>query len=283
MRSTQHSRSEVWLALLLFVAPGCALEDGQPWGRAVMSLEAAFAPAADRLDPQGRLITSASYAVALDAPTVTLEAFTLAMAGEAGASGAVFDPANPPEGYSLCHNGHCHADDGALVAYEDIQAELDQASGGGGGFSLTVGVDETPTALTATPATLTLEACPGDCALPRGEVQTVSVGVHQLHLSGRMYDATSQGRLPSEGRAFTAALEIEQAVDVAFSRAVDRGEPVEVQVAARFTLPASLLDRIELGELLTDPSGAVDLSTSTPFLQDILQNLSEAEALEVLP
>ncbi|MCB9762153.1 MAG: hypothetical protein H6739_20305 [Alphaproteobacteria bacterium] len=39
-------------------------------------------------------------------------------------AGSTFDPADPPEGYGLCHSGHCHRDDGALVDYVDIQAEL---------------------------------------------------------------------------------------------------------------------------------------------------------------
>jgi len=38
--------------------------------------------------------------------------------------GVSFDPADPPEGYGLCHNGHCHKDDGTLPTYEQIEAEL---------------------------------------------------------------------------------------------------------------------------------------------------------------
>ena len=35
-----------------------------------------------------------------------------------------FDPANPPEGYTLCHGSHCHTDDGKIVSYEEIEKEL---------------------------------------------------------------------------------------------------------------------------------------------------------------
>lgn len=72
--------------------------------------------------------------------------------------GVSFDPADPPEGYSLCHNGHCHKDDGTLPTYEQIEAELagdaaewtdelrtaagDAESGGG-----SVGLLRSPTAL----------------------------------------------------------------------------------------------------------------------------------------
>ena len=118
----------LWAVLALISLGGCT-DPGLPWGVVEATIEAKFDPSEGRLDDEGRLKTSANYALELESVAVTFDALTLTLAG---AGAADFDPANPPEGYSLCHNGHCHAASGELVDYEDIQAEMNQASGAAG-------------------------------------------------------------------------------------------------------------------------------------------------------
>ena len=110
------------LSVVALGASSCAFDDGDPWARASFELSLGFEPGAARLDDEGRLVTPGDWAIALETPIAHVDSVTLTMAGEAGTLS--FDPAEPPPGYSLCHNGHCHADDGRLVDYEDIELEL---------------------------------------------------------------------------------------------------------------------------------------------------------------
>lgn len=116
-------RSNVrWLAALVWLAAsGCTLDPGNPFATLQPSIDARLDAPADRLLPGGWWRLSSDYEVrflvaAIDLPSIDL----VAVAG--GALG--FDPANPPPGYSLCHNGHCHHESGRLVPYEEIGAEL---------------------------------------------------------------------------------------------------------------------------------------------------------------
>ncbi len=36
----------------------------------------------------------------------------------------VFDPANPPPGWKLCHRNHCHNEDGRVASYQQVMAEI---------------------------------------------------------------------------------------------------------------------------------------------------------------
>ena len=111
-----HARFASLLWMALFTLSACA-DPGLPWGWVEAEVQGSFDPDEGRLDDEGRLKTSGNYALALDTVEVTFDALTVVLAG---AGTADFDPANPPEGYSLCHNGHCHSDAGALVDYEII-------------------------------------------------------------------------------------------------------------------------------------------------------------------
>ncbi len=48
---------------------------------------------------------ASDFEVKLDDVSLTLQALALLPGAEAALA---FDPAAPPPGYSLCHNGHCH-------------------------------------------------------------------------------------------------------------------------------------------------------------------------------
>ena len=75
-----------------------------------------------RLDDAGQLKTSKSYLVDFSPVEVAVE--SVAFESVDGDEGASFDPGLPPEGYSLCHNGHCHNADDELIPYETIRLEL---------------------------------------------------------------------------------------------------------------------------------------------------------------
>jgi hypothetical protein len=108
---------------------GCASGPGGPFATVDGVIASEYAVPLDRALPDGWAKLATDYQLRINSARIgVVDAELRARTGGGGGSGATFDPANPPPGYSLCHAGHCHRDDGALVSYEDIQAEL--ASGG---------------------------------------------------------------------------------------------------------------------------------------------------------
>jgi hypothetical protein len=179
----------IHLALPALVA-GCAWGDGEPFAVVDARLTAALEVPADRDLGGGWQKLASGYEVRIDELVVVAEELTLVDAGTGPSS---FDPANPPPGYSNCHAGHCHADDGSLVDYEDIEAEL---AGGGAGatevlfwplgeLDLAAGVDR---AL----------ACDPDCSLPLAHVTAARMHVTGLRLAGAVRDGRADPRLDGE-------------------------------------------------------------------------------------
>ena len=164
------------LAPLAALGSGCTLEDGAWFADLRPRLTASYHVAADR-DVDGRFQRLASgYEVALD--RAELEVGRLELVAAANGPGQRFDPAHPPSGYSLCHNGHCHADDGRLVPYAAIEAELAGGDAGGAALSLAGGRFDL-----LVPAWLSL-ACPVGCRLGHLRIVRVQASGATLHLEG---------------------------------------------------------------------------------------------------
>lgn len=225
------SCTKLCLASAALLALGCTFEDGQPWGVAEVSLEARFAPSEGRLE-DGRLKTSHGLTIELD--EVGAAFGVVVLTGAAGAATA-FDPADPPPGYSLCHNGHCHHESGALVEYEDIAIE----QAGGSEWVLDVAADLTD--LGAEPRRLALGACPDGCQLPRGRVVAAGTRMTRLRVVGTAF---GEG-LPEEGLAFEHDLALNADVRTQLDAAVDRDAPIGLRVELLFDVPAQLFDRVD--------------------------------------
>lgn len=119
--TTTHTTTMTLLAAALSLTSACAFTDGDPWGW-FQTETRAQGLAIDARDQAGNRVS-------LDAAAARVSIRLVETKPPSGASGASFDPASPPPGYSLCHNGHCHADSGELVPYDDIRAELASGSG----------------------------------------------------------------------------------------------------------------------------------------------------------
>lgn len=253
----------------LCVLSACA-DAGLPWGWVEVEVQARFDPDEGRIDEEGRLKTSGDFALTLDEVEASFDALTVVLAG---AGAADFDPANPPEGYSLCHNGHCHSDSGALVDYEVIALEI---AGGTAGARVTVGLDDEPAALSA--ASVDVDAIPceaGPCDLPRGELSGLELTLASLWVSGTAFDRLTgdKARLPPEGVAFEAAVEVPTAILAQLAGSIGPGEPVGLNLGVGFALPPELFDDIDFSQ---SPSG------EGPPWQDLLvAALEEHSALEV--
>ena len=232
-----------WVALLCGLCMGCT-DPGLPWGVIEANLEVRFDPADGRLDDEGRLKTSANYTVSLDNLEMSFDAITVVLGG---AGVADFDPANPPAGYSLCHNGHCHSDSGELVDCEKIALEM---TGSTGGARVSVGLDGSSWALDEDPVEVGVMPCePAPCALPRGELVAVELNFGSLHIAGTVYDQLTgeSARLSAEGWAFEVTVPLMAPVTALLEGTIGLGEPVGLVVNLDFDLPSALFDDVDFG------------------------------------
>jgi hypothetical protein len=118
------------LLTLSHLTTGCSFTDGEPWSSLRVSLSSQTSP--------DDLVGSPD--VSLDASPAALNLELVRVTTTSGGGGGEFDPSDPPEGYTLCHNGHCHAESGELVSYEDVRAEMQS---GGGTSESTLGTAST--------------------------------------------------------------------------------------------------------------------------------------------
>lgn len=261
-------------AVALHVA-GCTFVVGEPWGALSVSATAAFAPPAARLTESGQVKTARDYGLSLDEVTAEFAAVRLRLStGEATLS---FDPRDPPAGYSLCHGGHCHASDGRLVDYAEIEAEL---SGGVTRPELTVPVVPEGLLLTSTPSPLTLSACTDGCLLERGTIDEVSLELTSLRLRGRAFDLrpNEDARLPTEGLPFVLHLDVPVAPSALAEISLDGSEPSEIGLEVAYALPAELFDEVLFEELPLDEEGVASLDDRGS--EALVERISES-SLEV--
>lgn len=241
-----------FLGLLLcvaFVSSACGFTEGNPWGLATFEVSGL-------LKTEGRegaggeashLKTSTDYGV--DLQELSLELVTVAI-GVAKKGGAVsFDPAKPPEGYTLCHNGHCHATDGRLVDYEDI--EVDVASGSSSGevkaeVGKTFSWPLTEAKERFRVAAVSDLSCVGGmpCDIPKGDYQLATVIVKNIHVKGKAYDTRSTKRISDKGVSFAIDLpgELTIKAPLKIARNVDK---VDQAVRIELQLDAAFLDKID--------------------------------------
>ncbi len=259
-----HRPFATWVLL-----SGCTLAPGTDFAVLHPSFEGRFAERADRDAGAGWQKLDTDYQARLDSAALVIEAIELQDLGEGAGR---FDPARPPEGYSLCHNGHCHHESGRLVPYEEIAAEMAGGSGRRTVVSLPVG----PVDLLA-PERRALE-CEPQCGLPRAHLRRARAAVVRVRLEGRVRDGRAAPRLLGERswrwvQAFeTAPLRLDSAIDVP----ADRRHPPEVTLHLELELTARWLDGLDWAALSED-GGLIDFGASAngPARQKLEQNLLE--------
>lgn len=250
-----HNYGVPWMIVILFsllaLISGCADDEGEPWGVAEFDVTTSFLPDSDsRIDDQGRLITSSNYLLDVDSLTLRVNSASVDSAAEAAAD---FDPANPPAGYSLCHNGHCHADDGSLVDYEDIAAELSQSSGS----SSVVHAIDTTVEINQQSTQVPLNECSNQCQLEQGHVVAVSLATAELVLSGRIYQDLSDSDWPTDGVATNVTIELSSTFTQALSLEVDRGKQQRIELNLLLEVSQTLFDGVDFAdESLLGSSGS---------------------------
>lgn len=196
------------VAMLSFA---CALGPGEPFAVVSPTLDARYLVPEDRVREDGFARLASDYEVRVDNASITLGHFEVTRRSEGRASaggsggGGTFDPANPPPGYSLCHGGHCHRDDGALIPYDEIEAEL---QGGGGTAEVQVAMTlETERTIDLIAGFEETVACAPDCDLDQGELTGVRGEVRHLRIEGRVRDTRPSPRIPEQGFVLEATFE----------------------------------------------------------------------------
>jgi hypothetical protein len=267
------------LGLTSVLMAGCTFVPGTGFAQlGPESLAIVLQPGEGRIDGDGRLKTDLGYRVRFDTLRLAVSDLTFQSAG--GTAGpvnatAVFDPAKPPAGYSLCHNGHCHRSDGALIDYADIQAEMQ--SGGAPAFSDTLKVP-LPATLDLLPlgTKRTLTFCASTCHLDRGDWKRAQLGLGTLEASGSVRDGSSEARLgPGGERRWTLRL-----TPTAMTRRIDvtisRSSPAILSLPTQLSLSDQLFDRIDWSQLPAD--GTTTALESRPALvTQLIQNFGESQ------
>lgn len=249
----------------------CTFSDGEPFASVDVVLAAQLDRAAGRDAGDGWQRLASDYQVRLEAAVLTVGSVDLV--GSTGQGGGAFDPASPPPGYSLCHNGHCHADDGRLVSYADVAAEL-------------AGGDAAPVLLSIPVGALDLVAgaertlpCAegGGCTLPLGRATVVRVRATHLVLTGQVRDGrTAAPRLGGE-HAFT--IDIPVAVDLTATTdiAADRSHAPDVAIDLALIGGAPWLDALDFAAAPVAEGGALTPVSDPESLTLLTTALLESE------
>lgn len=246
-------------ALLLMALAGCAVGPGEPMGTVDPRIEARYITATSREAPGGFQRLASSYELRVTRFELTAPDFLL-VGGSAGAASTGFDPANPPPGYTNCHGGHCHADDGSLPTYEEIAARI----GGGGATSSTV-LTIPAGALNLLSGTSFAEpACVPDCTLQETTIRSVSVPLTQLALEGVVRDGRSPARISE--RSFSLLLPLSDLDPIAtisspLELSIDRESEPHVELTLRLSPTAAIFDGVDWAAATTSSDGSVALET----------------------
>jgi hypothetical protein len=252
---------------------GCAWQPGT--GFATVHADGVVLRAAlgaGRQDAQGRWKLSDGSKVAEFKAVLTVKDCVLESLSESGGGGGgTFDPANPPPGYTLCHGGHCHRADGALIDEAQIRAELQAKAG----------VSTYASALTLLPAeprwdlawkaerATTWQTMQPHPYLAQVSLKRASLRLTQLDLQGVTSTDTVPGdrswrmTLPLDGVTFSAPL----------STTVSRAGPAAYGLSASFRLSDRLLDGLPWQTWFAQPTTA-DTFTITPE-GEVLTSLKE--------
>lgn len=263
----------------LLAVSGCTFTAGDWFANLRPSFEAQYALRADRDVGGGWQKLNTLYQARMTRALVTVESVQLQDLGGDG-SAVGFDPANPPPGYSLCHNGHCHHDDGRLVPYAEIAAEI-----AGGGTSAVRTVVSFPVGEEDLLAPMRRELpCEPGCGIEEAHIRRVRATLTRVVFEGFVRDGRSPARFEGEVAwkweiALAAGTGLPPSiVDSEIDLPADAAHPPDVTLELTLQTSARLLDDIEWASL-TRENNAIDLAAALNVAaRDQLQkNVAESE------
>jgi hypothetical protein len=230
----------------------CAMDAGT--GFATLdeaSLEISLDPGRARDLGDGTVLTDEGYEVEVQSAVVRVERMELQEV-RGGTNGERFDPADPPPGYSLCHSGHCHRDDGALVDYEDIEVEL---AGGAEAFSPLVTLEFNEEISMLTGRRVVADTYTPSEELPRSTPRRVVVIVSRIEIEGTV----SGGNLGNDSAHLTIGLPLRTEFDATIEpMEIDRHGPERVTLSASVSVDGTLFDGIDFAAIEANGRVVVD-------------------------
>ncbi|MGD8863920.1 MAG: hypothetical protein PVI30_28150 [Myxococcales bacterium] len=239
-------------SLVLALLSACALDAGSGFatlGEGELQVELSPGPARDLGD--GRLLTDLGYEVTLERAELEVDAVRLSeLSGGGGGGDVSFDPANPPPGYSLCHGGHCHADDGSLPSYEEVQAAL---AGGEAQLQTLVSVSLRRTLSLLPGETVALADYEPSRELPEGSLDRLDVALTGLSLRGDVRGPGLSG--PVELRV---SLALQEVLGEPLAISLDRDGPAILTPRVGIRLDGSLFDGLDFAALRENDGVAID-------------------------
>ncbi|MNS53348.1 hypothetical protein D3C72_861010 [compost metagenome] len=203
--------------------------------------------------------------------------------GAQAAGSATFDPANPPPGYSLCHGGHCHRDDGALVDYADIPVGTGAAPASKRLMVLTPTsrVAFVPLGGEAVLNSFNCRGVDGACAFDQGTADSATLYVEALQAYGQV---TAGPGLAAVGTGSVDwVLDLEQFSQPSSFKAgmpprvIDRLGPADLRFTGRLQVTERLFDGIQWDRLAQAAAGGtIKLETDAATKEQILTNLAKS-------
>jgi hypothetical protein len=259
-----------------FALAGCAFGPGSPFATVDGVVVAEYAVSADRV-ADGWAKLASDYQIQLTGARIGIVDVELRArsGGGGGGGGGTFDPANPPPGYSLCHGGHCHREDGALIPYEEIQAEL----AGGAPTVTTLATFRVGAELDAIAADERSLTCDGSCELGLTTITEVRSDVNLVALQGLVRDSRATPRLAGEVSFVLSAASA--VLRTATEIPADRSHPPHIDLRVRAEPKPDLFDALDWAALAR--SGDVidfSLAENADALDEVVDTFS-ASALTV--
>lgn len=269
-----------WSGVAALVACGCTLSPGDWFATVAPTFESRYVLRADRNVEEGWQKLNTLYEIKMTRATVTIRAVELHALGGAEQPGA-FDPSQPPDGYSLCHNGHCHRDDGALVPYEVIAAEISGGDAVQPEIVATLPVGEQDL---LAPARRPL-SCDPRCGLPLTHVRRARAAITAVAFEGVVREGRAPARLEGEvvwrWEAATLAegtAEEPVSLDCPLDLPADGAHPPKVSLDLSLQVGARLFDDIDWSALGPD-AGVIDFGVESngAARNRLREHLAEAE------
>lgn len=259
------------LALMTLGLTACATEPGEGWGELDGEVRIAF----DTRTDDGSFPTSTNYALTFDKVQLTVDGVEIQSPGESGTGGEAveFDPANPPPGYSLCHNDHCHADDGSLPSYDEVRERLRAEAGGTADRVLTTlrvpTTELVPGSVERTP--IRAPHCEPSCTITEmTNIHSIDMKISRLQASGTVSDRRAAKRV-DDNTPWTLDVELDATLraPVEISIGVD-ADPI-VFVDATFTVNPRIFDR-QWAEIVTPTTSALPEEEKEQLIEALLNS-----------
>lgn len=239
---------------------GCAFGDGEAYGVVSGKLDARYEMRAERDQGDGWQRLASEYAVKLSRFELVVDAVEIVDSPEGAPP--PFDPSHPPAGYGLCHNGHCHRDDGVLVSYAEIASDL----AGGAPASRTVlafALGE----VDVLGGDLRSLDCAVSCVLSTGHLTMARLLVARLRMIGTVRDALGRlaGESPFAGDLPLGAATAEAApsfglLTSALDVTLDDDRASLIMLTLRLPLGSELFDDVGFDALGADAERRLDLN-----------------------